>query len=157
MCGYGASSFHLDWNTTFSLNLCTPDNSKELRDSIGYDVTCSVSITLSTDRRNAVVKLRLLTKQAKKLLLEGRPPHPPTLANPVKLASVVPVTIGEYRIPPPMGIHNIRGLTNPYVLLGRNRICDAEERGERRDSGPSELTLTDRNAIAELATASPYH
>ncbi|GBP53800.1 Transcriptional repressor scratch 1 [Eumeta japonica] len=37
---------------TFSLNLWegTPDNSKEFRNSIGYDVTCSVSITLSTDR-----------------------------------------------------------------------------------------------------------
>ncbi|GBP21456.1 Adenylate cyclase type 6 [Eumeta japonica] len=37
---------------TFSLNLWegTPDNSKELRNCIGYDVTYSVSITLSTDR-----------------------------------------------------------------------------------------------------------
>ncbi|GBP75094.1 hypothetical protein EVAR_49266_1 [Eumeta japonica] len=36
---------------TFSLNLWegTRDNSKEFRNSIGYDVTCSVSITLSTD------------------------------------------------------------------------------------------------------------
>ncbi|GBO98455.1 hypothetical protein EVAR_85_1 [Eumeta japonica] len=43
---------------TFSLNLWegTPDNSKELRNSIGYDVTYSVSITLSTDSSQGDVR-----------------------------------------------------------------------------------------------------
>ncbi|GBP77487.1 hypothetical protein EVAR_62563_1 [Eumeta japonica] len=49
----GASRFLVNrtGTPTFSLNLWegTPDNSKELRNSIGYDVTYSVSITLSTD------------------------------------------------------------------------------------------------------------
>ncbi|GBP45940.1 hypothetical protein EVAR_41242_1 [Eumeta japonica] len=71
--GLGIAVMSTFIKSAISLSLCegTPDSSKELRNSTGYDVTCSVSITVSTERNSTIspstrdINVTLNSKQTK--------------------------------------------------------------------------------------------